>query len=121
MKTAICSGICVRPYIIMVVIYFYLEMEDSRILKFYIKVLYLLSFLLPINVLKSSDFCLSNLTECINEGFAGKKFSDTLKLRDITPIYKKLTQVIKPINRLVSILPLISKIFEKFMYDKISG
>ena len=44
---------------------------------------------IPINVLKSSDFCFSKLPKCINETFTNKHYPDTLKHSDITPVYKK--------------------------------
>ena len=56
---------------------------------------------IPINVLKSSDFCFSKLTKCINEAFTNKKFPENLK--DITPVYKKLDPSDKTIYKPVSI------------------
>jgi hypothetical protein len=49
------------------------------------------------------------------EILGGKKFPTKLKLADITPIYKKLQTVLKGNYRPVSILPVVSKIFERIM------
>ena len=71
---------------------------------------------IPIKILKKSTFCFPELTYCINESLTNNKFSDTLKLSDITPVFKKLD----PSDyRPVSILPLVSKVFEKIMYDQL--
>ena len=48
-------------------------------------------------------------------------FPDNLKLTDITPVFKKKTPLHKVNYRPVSILPSISKVFEKLMQKQISG
>ena len=45
---------------------------------------------IPVNVLKNSEICFFDLTNCINEVIRNNKFRDSLKLSDITPVYKKL-------------------------------
>ena len=50
-----------------------------------------------------------------------KKFPTRLKLADITPLYKKLDNVSRKNYRPVSLLPLVSKIFERIMYDRLSS
>ena len=45
----------------------------------------------------------------------GKQFSSKLKLGDITPLHKKLENILKENYRPVSLLPVISKLFEKLM------
>ena len=67
---------------------------------------------IPIEILKESAFCFS-------ESLTNNKFPDTLKLSDITPVFKKLDPSDKANYRLVSILPLVSKLFEKIMYDQL--
>ena len=47
------------------------------------------------------------------------KFPDTLKLSDIVPVFKKLDPTDKTNFRPVSVLPLLSKVFEKIMYDQL--
>ena len=61
------------------------------------------------------------LTDCINDAIAGENiFPDSLKLADITPVYKKDETTNKENYRPVSVLPLISKIFEQIIYDQLS-
>ena len=48
-----------------------------------------------------------------------KKLLDTLKLSDITPVFEKLDTSNEANYRTVSILPLVSKKFEKIMYNKL--
>ena len=58
-------------------------------------------------------FAFFDLTKCINEAVRNYKFPDSIKLSDITPVYKKLYPSDKVSYRPVSILPLLSKVFEK--------
>ena len=44
---------------------------------------------------------------------------DTLKLSDIVPVFKNIDPTDKTNFRLVSLLPLMSKVFEKNMYDQL--
>ena len=74
---------------------------------------------IPVDILKNSEFCFSELTKCINEAFNENKFPDTLKLSDIMPVFKKLDPTDKTSFRPVSVLPLLSKVFEKIMYDQL--
>ena len=55
-----------------------------------------------------------------NESISNVAFPDSLKLADITPAHKKEERTKKNNYRPVSILPSISKIFERKMYDQIS-
>ena len=48
-----------------------------------------------------------------------KKLLDTLKLSDIIPVFEKLDHSNEANYRTVSTLPLLSKKFEKIMYDKL--
>ena len=45
---------------------------------------------IPADILKNSEFYLSELTKCFNKTFNDNKFPDTLKLSNIVPIFKKL-------------------------------
>ena len=47
-------------------------------------------------------------------------FPDNLKLADITPVFKKKNPLHKVNHRPVSVLPSISKVFEKLMLKQIS-
>ena len=74
---------------------------------------------IPIKILRESTFCFPELANCINESLTNNKFPDTLKLSDITLVFKKLDPNDKANYRLVIILPLASKIFQKIMYDQL--
>ena len=45
---------------------------------------------IPIKILKESASCFPEQTNCINESLTNNKFPDTLKISDITPVFKKL-------------------------------
>ena len=56
-----------------------------------------------------------------NEEIIGKRKSpSTLKLADLSPIFKKCENICKENYRPVSVLPVVSKIFERIM-DKQTG
>ena len=48
-------------------------------------------------------------------------FSDNLKLADITPVFKKKNPLHKVNYRPATVLPSISKVFEKLMQKQVSG
>ena len=73
---------------------------------------------IPVNALKNCGNCFFDLTNCINEAIRNNKFPDFVKLSDITPVFKKLDLSDKVIYRPISVLPLLSKIFEKNIYDQ---
>ena len=66
--------------------------------------------------MKECDFSFGFLTNCINEAIKNKKFPDSLELPNIVPGHKKKDATDKANYRPVSILPLLSKVFEKVMY-----
>ena len=72
---------------------------------------------IPVNVLKSCENYFFDLTTCINEAIRNNKFPDSLKQSDITPLFKKRDPSDKANYRPVSVLPLLSKVFEKIIYD----
>ena len=72
---------------------------------------------IPIKILKESGFTFEYLTSCVNEAISSGKFPDSLKLSNIVPVQKKKVPADKCNYRPVSILPLLSKVFEKIMYD----
>ena len=49
-----------------------------------------------------------------------KEFPDELKLADVTPIYKKYDHDKSKNCRSVSVLPLVSKVFERFVHKQMS-
>ena len=56
-----------------------------------------------------------------DEIVVNKKFPTKLKLADISPIFKKLENILKENYRPVSVLPTVSKIFERLMQKQMSG
>ena len=72
---------------------------------------------IPVRILKQEeDIVVSPLTEIWNiEIVQNRKFSSKLKLADITPLHKKLETIFKENYRPVSLLPVVSKIFERLM------
>ena len=59
---------------------------------------------IPIKILKQSTLCFPKLTNYVNESLTNNKFPDTLKLSDITPVFKKLDPSDKANYRPVSIM-----------------
>ena len=59
------------------------------------------------------------ITDIYNTSKSKSEFPSTLKLADITPAYKKGERTTEDNYRPVSILPSISKVFERNMYDQI--
>ena len=74
---------------------------------------------IPIKTLKESGFTFEYLTSCVNEAILSGKFPDSLKLSNIVPVHKKKDPTDKCNYRPVSILPLLSKLFDKIMYDQL--
>ena len=74
---------------------------------------------IPINVLKNCENCFFDLTNFINKAIRNNKFPDSLKLFDTTPAFKKLDPSDKANYRPVCVLPLLSKVFEKIIYDQL--
>ena len=51
----------------------------------------------------------------------GRKFASQLKRGDITPLHKKLENILKENYRPVSLLPIVSKLFEKLMQKQMKS
>ena len=76
---------------------------------------------IPIKVLKENSNIFSNfLCNSFNDSIKLLTFPEILKHADITPLYKKGKKDIKGNYRPVSILPNLSKIFQKCMFEQIS-
>ena len=56
---------------------------------------------------------------CINESIKQKKFPNELKIADIRPIFKKDDPLDKTNYRPISILPTVSKIFERILFNQL--
>ena len=78
---------------------------------------------LPIHILKIlKDTCSIFLTDCINTSINNCEFPSTLKWAEIIPIFKNKGESSNKENyRPISILPTISKVFEKIMFDQINN
>ena len=70
-------------------------------------------------LIENSDICSPYLSKIYNESILNSNFPGPLKKADITPAYKKGDTTNKENYRPVSILPSISKIFERNMYGQI--
>ena len=60
-----------------------------------------------------SDILSEPLSRCISVAFETSTFPSTLKLADVTPIFKKNDKSLKENYRPVSVLPCLSKVFER--------
>ena len=60
-------------------------------------------------------FISSNINDCIENGM----FPSSLKLADITPIFKNNNRFLKTNYRPISMLPTLTKIYEKMLYSQI--
>ena len=75
---------------------------------------------IPAKILvENSDICSPFISKIYNESILRSNFPLPLKKADITPVYKKGDSTSKENYRPVSILPPVSKIFERIMYDQI--
>ena len=59
------------------------------------------------------------ITNCLNSSISTGTFPDELKMADIVPGFKKEDQNDKANYKPISLLSLISKIFEKVLYQQI--
>ena len=72
---------------------------------------------IPTDMLKSTvDIHLPFITKIINVSFENGRFSDELKLAEVSPIFRKNDDLDKENYRPVSILSHVSKAFERIMY-----
>ena len=74
---------------------------------------------IPVKISKESGFTFEYLTSCVNEAISSGKIPDCLKLSNIMPVHKLKDPTDKCNYRLVSILPLLSKVFENIVYDQL--
>ena len=72
-------------------------------------------------ILKECEFTFDILTKCINKSIETGYFPDSLKLANVAPVFKKEDPLDKSIYRPVSILPLLSKVYEKVIYNQLSN
>ena len=75
---------------------------------------------IPAHILKQCDLC-SQALICINQSIVSGTFPDSLKLVNISPVYKAKDPLDKTNYRPVSVLPLLSKIHERVIFDQLFG
>ena len=77
---------------------------------------------IPGSILKQTiGVHLKYLTNTINHSLRESTFPDELKQSEVIPVYKKLDPLQKENYRPVSLLPHISKVFEKVIYKQINN
>ena len=71
-------------------------------------------------ILKQFGFTYQILTDYINDAINKGVFPDSLKITNNTPAHKKDKPTDKEKYRPVNVLPLLSKVFERLLYDQLS-
>ena len=66
-----------------------------------------------------ADNYADNLTDIFNDSSVNGVFPDSLKRTDVTPLHKKGSKSKKENYRPISKLPVISKIFERILYNQL--
>ena len=76
---------------------------------------------IPTKVLRSlaKEICIP-LTDCINSAILNEKFPSELKMADVIPVFKKDDPFEKANYRPISLLPSLSKVYEKLIYQQLS-
>ena len=75
---------------------------------------------IPPNLLKTnSDICAEPLQKVFNECVSKSQFPDELKAADVSSLFKKDFSTPKTNYRPISVLPTVSKIYERLMYKQI--
>ena len=77
---------------------------------------------IPAKVLRSvaKEICIP-FTDCINSAILNGKFPSELKMADVIPIFKKDDPFEKANYRPISLLPSLSKVYEKFIYQQLNS
>ena len=77
-------------------------------------------YLLPLlNFKLAKKEILIPITNCINKCISIKSFPDEFKVADVIPVFKKEDRNNKANYRPISLLPIISKIFERVLFEHI--
>ena len=69
--------------------------------------------------MRKSNFSFDELTTCVNYALINGKFPITLKNANVTPVHKKDDPTDKINFRPVSVLPILSKVFERVIYNQL--
>ena len=76
---------------------------------------------IPIRILKAAKFvCAPFLTSCFNSILNSGSFPDSLKIADIIPVHKKDSKQDKANYRPVSLLPCVSKVYERLIAQQLT-
>ena len=75
---------------------------------------------IPVKLLKDCDFSFCALTKCINKSIENGTFPDSLKEAKTDSVYKAKHPFEKANYRPVSILPVLSKVYERLMFYQLS-
>ena len=75
----------------------------------------------PADILRRCDLCFQSLTNCINQSIVSKNFPDSMKLASVSPVYKAKDPLYKINYRPVSVLLLLSKIYERLFFISYLG
>ena len=75
---------------------------------------------IPTKILKEREFTFDIITACINKAIETGNFPDSLKMANVTPVFKKENPLDKSNYRPVNSLPLISKVYERVIYNQLS-
>ena len=68
-----------------------------------------------------ADIVSDPIASCLNSALNLGKFPETLKLAEVTPFFKKGDKFLKENYRPISILPSLSKIFERIIFNQLAG
>ena len=75
---------------------------------------------IPTKILKECEFTFDVLTKRINKSIETGYFPDSLKIANVAPVFKKVDPLDESNYRPVSVLPLLSKVYEKVIYNQLS-
>ena len=77
--------------------------------------------LIPTHILKlTKEISAVKLSECFNNALNECIFPEDLKLADVIPCFKKNDPMDPSNYRPISLLPIISKVFEKIIYNQLN-
>ena len=77
---------------------------------------------IPTKIIKENLDIFSNfICESINNSIKSSIFPSCLKHADVTPLHKKCNKSLKENYRPVSILPILSKVFERSIFKQMSS